>query len=1175
MKFSRIIKWVLIPPFFLGIVLVSLSVTEQGFRLLVNLADSLSGPAFSVERVEGRLLSAWRLENVRIKLDKGEKNLLTMKIDELAWGWRPLELFRGTLHGEYIRIRGIRVWLPTEEKVKDVHVQEERKQFKLPEINLPIRLIMDELLITDLSVFPLSYPDDYPEPFMINELLVKAWINGNKLRVERFRLANPDFGGEFAAGVDFRNNWPLTLAGDWFATADAGRLDGRIGLDGDLETLLISMEFETPFVAEVNGRVRRVLSDTLDWQVSASSKEIKLNDLGIELPVSGTLDKAEFSGSLQTYKGGLSVVLNYSDKPPVQVETRFDGDLSGVDISFLRFFAGEGVLSIAGRVDWEEGVSWLADLRGEQLTPELFFADWPGKIDLNLNSKGKWADHGLDALRAGLQIEHLDGELRGFPLTGTGSMELVGGELQIDNLFLQSGTTSLQVQGQAGNELDLSFQAESDDLASLLPEGRGSFSAAGKMTGTREAPHITFDLNGTGLGFKEHSIDEIEAEINADISSTGRIKAEIKGSGINAAGEYIDQVQVNLTGDQEEHTLVMAAVADLGRLDLGFTGGLRDKQWQGELDMLNFSSERFGKWQTEHPAVLRIGGQQAGVADFLLGHGQMLFSLDGGWEKESGWYIKSGLDNFSLQLLKEWGFAVSRLDGIVTACLTARGAGAVLDQAELVVSLPDLVLTGEEEGGKVRKWSWPENNVAINIGDGEAKITALSIFEDGSKGELNAVVGNIDFSEYQPAEMILSGNLEAVISDISFLTPLSGYMVMGIGGFDGNARLSGTVAAPVVHGDFSLDDGEILVPAVNISMNRLEFSLAGDGRNNTVDILAASGEGMITAAGEINHTHDNQWLADISIHGERFKIVNLDEYQAEISPDIRLLYNNKDGISMRGVITVPMAYIAPEEFQRGVVAGSADVVVIDYKGQKQQKTNLPLSFDIAVILGEDVKIDAFGLHGHLDGRLGVVGSPGKVVTAFGSLKLHEGIFIFSDAELEISRGLIFYQGGGVANPGLDIRAERKVSGKEVGVLITGTASRMEFDLFSTPPMDNADILSYIVTGKKMSAGGGGGEGAMLKAAAASLGKWTGGKITDELEEFTGLDINLAGSGNGGGFALVVGREIADGLYISYGKNLTDSPGTFRARYDINWGLSVETESSAEETGVDLFWSWER
>ncbi|MGB5686949.1 MAG: hypothetical protein WBM35_14150, partial [Candidatus Electrothrix sp.] len=45
--------------FFFTVLLLALT-SETGFRFLLRTADNLSGPIFSVEKIEGRLLSRWR-----------------------------------------------------------------------------------------------------------------------------------------------------------------------------------------------------------------------------------------------------------------------------------------------------------------------------------------------------------------------------------------------------------------------------------------------------------------------------------------------------------------------------------------------------------------------------------------------------------------------------------------------------------------------------------------------------------------------------------------------------------------------------------------------------------------------------------------------------------------------------------------------------------------------------------------------------------------------------------------------------------------------------------------------------------------------------------------------------------------------------------------------------------
>ncbi|MEA2115322.1 MAG: translocation/assembly module TamB domain-containing protein, partial [Thermodesulfobacteriota bacterium] len=115
---------------------------------------------------------------------------------------------------------------------------------------------------------------------------------------------------------------------------------------------------------------------------------------------------------------------------------------------------------------------------------------------------------------------------------------------------------------------------------------------------------------------------------------------------------------------------------------------------------------------------------------------------------------------------------------------------------------------------------------------------------------------------------------------------------------------------------------------------------------------------------------------------------------------------------------------------------------------------------------------------------------------------------------------------------------------------------------------------YLLVGHDMSASSTT-EGSMLSAAAASLGIGKGGAFLKDITEETGFDVSLAGGEKSTDVSLVVGKEVYKDLYISYGKGLTDSEGTFKARYNLKYGFSVETETTSEASGADLFWSLER
>ena len=177
---------------------------------------------------------------------------------------------------------------------------------------------------------------------------------------------------------------------------------------------------------------------------------------------------------------------------------------------------------------------------------------------------------------------------------------------------------------------------------------------------------------------------------------------------------------------------------------------------------------------------------------------------------------------------------------------------------------------------------------------------------------------------------------------------------------------------------------------------------------------------------------------------EDFQVLDLSEYQAVVSPDLHLIYG-EDGTDLSGRVTVAKARIAPVGFQ-GSVSSSRDVIVVDTDG-KQEKNGLPLSLDLELIMGKEVEVDAFGVKGLLDGSLKINQKPGQVMTGLGSLNLRDGTFVFKGANLKINRGLVFYQGGPIDDPGLDVQADKEVNDKEVGIQLTGSVSHMEMNLF--------------------------------------------------------------------------------------------------------------------------------
>jgi len=174
----------------------------------------------------------------------------------------------------------------------------------------------------------------------------------------------------------------------------------------------------------------------------------------------------------------------------------------------------------------------------------------------------------------------------------------------------------------------------------------------------------------------------------------------------------------------------------------------------------------------------------------------------------------------------------------------------------------------------------------------------------------------------------------------------------------------------------------------------------------------------------------------------------------------------------------------------------------------------------------------------------------------------------------IDEGRLLYAASPLTNPGLQFRVVRRQRDVEAGILVFGRLKKPQLQLFSTPPMDDSDILAYILIGKPLREATTS-EGDRVSQAARSLqlagGTWLAKRLGKE------LDIEEVSIESGAGddtASLVLGKYLSPRLYVQYIIGLTEGGNILRARYQINQNWILESESGIH-SGVDLLFNLER
>jgi translocation and assembly module TamB len=326
---------------------------------------------------------------------------------------------------------------------------------------------------------------------------------------------------------------------------------------------------------------------------------------------------------------------------------------------------------------------------------------------------------------------------------------------------------------------------------------------------------------------------------------------------------------------------------------------------------------------------------------------------------------------------------------------------------------------------------------------------------------------------------------------------------------------------------------------------------------------------------------------DINLSGERFQVVRLPEMEMLATPSLTIKGAPKN-LQVRGSITIPELLIRGPE-TKAVARPSKDVVKVDESRAPKGDRALPLDLQVRVILGDRAFIKAEGVDAKLEGDVLLMARNLDAMNAKGEIRLRDGTYTTRGVRLAITRGRVVFDGGPADQPRLDVLALRTVEErpdqagqslgrfKEVkaGVIVTGTPLAPLVRLYSEPAMPDADILSYIVLGQRMS--GDPSKSALLAAAAESLLSGSGSESTlSQLKRQIGPDTVDMKSATVGGTTqsiVTVGKYLQPKLYVSYGRSLFSdesyvtlrSPcprgGKWRARQERRRAQTSTTESS--------------
>jgi len=1222
--------------------------TEKGLQVTYNLVqDSVPGE-LSTGRVSGRLIGPLKLTGIQYSSDE-----LKVVIDSFSIDWKPSRLLFLEVQLADVDVSGIDI-----ETGGSKGTTEEPEG--LPEINLPVSIKVEDLLIRDLAILQ----SGSAAAFIINEINLKAAINKKGLSVTRLSILTPAFDISLNGKVKPQGNYPLSINTEWNVRPDGlASISGKGAISGTLDRLNIEQEVNAPFNARLHASAYDAMS-ALRWDMNLEVKELYLNRVNETWPEASVAARSEGSGSVSSFNinGDIDLVekqygnfsgsfslekendnwlarnitisvpetdaviklsgrfsqvggntsfhsqgnwnslswpltgdapLAFSRKGTFEIKGSPDeytfilasdvsgqhipqsninfsgkGDRKGMDDLSLSIKLLDGELKTEGSFAWQPVTSWEASIKGQSLNPGAQWPDWPGKLNMTASARGDVKD---GKQRVIIEGGHINGDLRDLPVTADVIFEMHDNVFTLPKGEFVFGSSHVSASGSYSSVWDAQWSVSIPELGEIFQGGKGEIKGEGKLSGASDLPTVKTHVTGNGISLDAYKIVNLVIDMNIDGTDKEQSNIDVSAENVIAGSREIEKIVLKAGGRLVSHTVDLRTKSDRESIRLSVDAGFSNDIWKGRFTGSELDFAEYGKWVLREPEVFSFSSKAIRTGNLCWKNSEASACFQTAWTGQDGLAAKAALLNIPLSLLNSHMPPDFSLEGLLSGKADVTHAGDTL-YGQLDFDIPS---------GSINYKPDIEDPVTVHLEqiqlDGLLDEKGLDLQIDLSLREKGVVKAAINLPGFLPLEInreqqSVSGHLTTELRILE-LIPL---FVPGIKNTTGTARadmnISGTLVNPAIFGSLRLDNGHVEIPDFGSNLDDINIEIKAD-RSGRLDVQGEmqSGGGTLSMGGNVALGNSAEIEADIVVKGQNVEAVKTPEVRVVLSPDIRLRIQNRN-ISIDGELSIPEASIEPPDLSNAVLS-SKDVTVVSKDSGEQAEEKWKIKSDIKLLLGDNVRFNSFGLTGRIQGGIHIQEEPGKAVKAQGELQVLEGRYKAYGQELTVEKGRLMFVGI-VDDPGLDIRAIRKIKEINAGVQVSGTLRTPEMMVFSDPYMDQSDALSYLLFGRPMN-GLSGSEGGELHSAASSAGLSGGGIIAKKIGAKFGLeDIEIEEGESDNESALVIGRYLSTELYVSYGIGLFEPINTLRMRYILSPKWLLQTEYGLESSG-DLLYKIEK
>ncbi len=862
---------------------------------------------------------------------------------------------------------------------------------------------------------------------------------------------------------------------------------------------------------------------SLRWPMGAGQADFSSEHGSVQ--VHGKPADWSVAGTLQLQAGqwpdGLLTIAGKGNLDSVQVLIERGEVLGG-------YFAGQF------NYRWADKPSWSTSVHAQNLDITPLSKTFPGVISSDFSAQGHGEPGEVD-----IDIEQLDGIIRGQPITASGGISFKAGELLARELQAQSGESNLALDGSVQSPTGLSFSGRIESLGKWIEGASGRMEGKGRFSANPGHPHIELELQGSGLSWGEWRIGAITTSQLPDLGDAAATRIEL--TGLSFGDQRVEALSLTVSGQNLFDDIQLEAHRNATLLQARLTGSVHDwtalpkARWDGKINSLRIDNETLGFLQLEQATELAFDSASVEVGPACLrGSRNGRICLDTTWKDGDHLSAHARLERISVNLVQL--FLGTNLDFSQT--LTGE-----LQWQQLPGGKPSAEVRIELSPGQI---TFENEDATLNTGSG---LFAFTI-DDGRllSGNLDMVIPdagsiNMDFTAPDISRGMDSAIDGRIQLDLQHIEPLLNWVPVLTdsiaGSVNADIRLSGTLADPRFTGHASLVRGRFEYAASGMVITNIQLAGAVydfDYTEFNGSFKAGEGQGRIKAAVKFNNVLKPDITLELS--GRNLSLVNVTDMTVTVDPDLRLRWHDSV-LNLDGSILIPHARIAPRYLPSASATESTDLVIVGGEPVIAEenffdRSKLRVNGSVALELGKDITVTLEKATAHLHGKAVFKWDGNVLPTADGNYTLSGKISSYGQL-LEVADGRVYFPHVPADDPHLNINAKREIYGnlqiKQAGVHITGTLKQPTLEPYTTPVTTRERALALLVTGHDF-----------------------------DYEQGVG--------------GIEVGRYIAPRLYVSYGIGLFEAQSVISARYDLKNGFGIKATSGQRETGADISYTIE-